>query len=188
MAPPIDLAKTSQYIDSLLESTLAASLKIDSLITFCAMQSKSPRWEEIRGIDWPSALAHLRKYVSRSVELMPGDINSLYAGIGTYSDIAGSDFCDFYLAGSPDYAGFDQEIEWALALTWHQAPSESPALKEMYQIAYRPGDGRLGNDCEYPVALGFVNFGFRDALELLPNTIQCVAAGFDNGDFLFPKR
>lgn len=184
----MDMATTSQYINELLGSSLAASSKIDSLITFCAKQLKSPRWDEISRIDWSGAFAEMKNYVSRSAELLPTGINALYAGIGTYSDIAGIDFCDFYLAGSPNYAGFDPEIEWALDLTWNQAPSENPALKEMYRIAYRRGDGKLGNNCEYPLALGFVNFGLRDALDLLPDTIQCVAAGFDSGDFLFPKR
>jgi hypothetical protein len=92
---------------------------------------------------------------------------------------------------SPDFD--EQDIDWASELhtTTDSNYLNSKVLHELYARAYRDGEGALGNDAEYPLALAY---GAMAAIQSLQgagqlaaglSSIQGAAAGYDSGDFLF---
>ena len=184
----MDLAKTFGVIEGLLDADNDAISKINTLIDKCSVDFKSERWNDIRGIDWGKGFDELGSYVSNCVTNMGPDTNAIYVGISNYQNMYGDDVADFYLAGSTKFTTFDPEINWAYNLSWYADPSDNSALSDMYQIAYMDGEDKLGNNCEYPIALGFVTFGLKEKLGLFSANIKCIVGGFDSGDFLFIKK
>jgi hypothetical protein len=113
----------------------------------------------------------------------------LYFGLFNPMDEDGEAVADLYVAG-----GIRDTADWLSSVSEHWFPegryARSELLARAYDLAYA-ADGRLENEAEYPVVLGFGVFAAKHLSQALAPQLLAggrselwVAAGFDSGDVL----
>lgn len=185
MATPekLDLAEATQRMTQLVCRKLSFSAAMRALVDWCAEQRPHPDWAPLRDVDFSAELRRLRAWLDDVLSNEPPDttITGIYFGLfnPTYSGVTTA---DLYIAG-----GVVSDGEWLPKVRNHWWPerryARSKLLAHLYGVAYRSERG-LGNDAEYPLALGFAALAAKHLASALPVKNALITAGFDSGDVL----
>lgn len=187
-----DYEKLFAKIIEAVEGRKSVTQRMQVVIDECSRQKPHPDWALFEQIDFESDAAAIHDWLSVAFDNQQDAtaMHGLWFGLVNTSDgiITTS---DMYVGCSPDFD--EQDIDWASEL--HTITDSnylnSKVLHELYARAYRDGEGALGNDAEYPLALAY---GAMAAIQSLQgagqlaaglSSIQGAAAGYDSGDFLF---
>ena len=179
----LDLAEAADRITKLVRRDLTLGAAMRELIDWCAKRRPHRDWQPLRDLDFAAELRRLRSWCHNVISEEPPDasITGIYFGLfnPTYSSVT---VADLYVAG-----GVVSDGEWIPAVRNHWWPerryARSQLLAQLYRVAYRSARG-LGNDAEYPLALGFAVLAAKQLAPALPRKNVVIAAGFDSGDIL----
>jgi hypothetical protein len=169
------------------------------LITQCEVAHPHPDWAKLRPLPYGD-VEDLEVWLNFLFEEQPPDfpLKGLWFGLCNPVRGKGNAVADLRVSGAKAYDPTD--CEWAVNAPWQPGAcyAESDVLADIYRIAYRRGaseeerKGRLGNNAEYPLCLGYAAFALREVFadSLSPEPILGesdsvgVMVGFDSGDFL----
>ena len=184
-----DITELWELITGLVAAPGDITRRMRKLIDFCASALPHDQWTTLRGIDfdmdnsrhsaWRADLYAVATTGEKPRGLWFGLANPVRNGNATL---------DIYCAARPN---FDSDgIAWAQHIDRSAVRFlGSRVLAEIYSSAYATQDS-LGNEAEYPLALGFGAMTARAVLEAGPLTasldqIAGAAIGFDSGDFMY---
>jgi hypothetical protein len=169
------------------------------LISQCEAALPHPDWAQLRALPYDD-LHELEAWLNFLFEEQAPSfpLKGLWFGLCNPVRGKGNPVADVRVSGATSYNPTD--CEWAVNAPWTPGAcyAESDVLGEVYRIAYRRGasedeqKGRLGNNAEYPLCLGYAAFALRELLadQVSPELILGdsdsvgVMVGFDSGDFL----
>lgn len=197
---PLDLGRMHAWIVAELAAERPVAESMARLIDECEAAHPHADWPRFRELDYAD-LTNVVEWIEAPFEFEPPEcrLRGLWFGLhNPYSD-DGTPVIDLRVSGSARYDPADVNLGWAVRPEWEPeyAGAGSAVLAEIYRIAYRPKasaeerKGRLSDDAEYPLCLGYGAFAVRDALGQVDAALLLghadslgVAVGFDSGDFV----
>ena len=187
---PYDIAELFARIVSLVADERPISVRMQSLIDYCASAHLYPSWPMLCDISFDADTSRAVRWLSGFAKGAPPALKARGLWFGLNNPIVdGMPGADIYVASGPYYAS--DNIDWALELNY--APParylRSQVLSEIYAISYS-GVDPLGNDAEYPLNLaygGIITAYALSAFKLPPPLDQVAGAamGYDSGDCLY---
>ena len=183
--PELDLAESFDLIQEVVRNETPVSRGMQDLIRWCSARRPHRDWERLGRIRWEEDVQRLARWLESVLRDEPPapTITGLWFGIFN-PVVEDSASADLYVAGNP-YSG---DPDWAVAPAWEAPAARSAALAEIYKVAW-DGDEALGNDAEYPLALGYAALAVRTLAATLNRTIllgstqgRTFEVGFDSGD------
>jgi hypothetical protein len=183
--PRIDLGESFNFIQEMVRNETPVSQGMRELIAWCSARRPHRDWDRLGRIRWGRDVQHLARWLESLLRDQPPAAKITGLWFGLFNPIVkGSASADLRVAGNP-YAA---DPDWACAPAWKAPAAGSAALAKMYKLAY-DGDEALGNDAEYPLALGYAALAVRMLAATLDRTILIGSAqsrtfevGFDSGD------
>ena len=157
--PELDLAESFDLIQEMVRNETPVSQGMQDLIRWCSARRPHRDWGRLGRIRWEEDVQRLARWLESVLRDEPPapTVTGLWFGIFN-PVVEDSASADLYVAGNP-YSG---DPDWAVAPAWEAPAARSAALAEIYKLAY-DGDEALGNDAEYPLALGVCRPGRADA-------------------------
>lgn len=165
------------------------------LIERCAASVPHKDWALFRELDYERGSLEIVEWLPSALQADPPKvrISGLWFGLFKPVDEEGRPRTDLYVAGSTRYERADSELNWAVRCEYQPRPmgARSSILESIYEFSYGRVNG-LGNDAEWPLAMGFAVISVRAAvtmlgkraLSALHSDIVGIATGFDDGDAL----
>ncbi len=196
----VDLGQMHGWIVDELTRDRPVSESMASLIDQCSAAHPHPDWAKLRALPYAD-LSELHDWVQRPFSEEPPEklLKGLWFGLFNPCPDGHTPVADIYVCGSKRFDPDPDDNSWAVDPDWWPATryANSTVLYDIYRIAYRQGSPSpdqnecLGNDAEYPLALGYGVFAIRELLgqiepQLLLGRADSfgVAVGFDSGDFV----
>lgn len=195
----LQLSEMFDWITKELARQRPVTESMSTLIDQCESAHPHADWEKLRTLPY-AEVESLAGWLEAQFREDPPDImlKGLWFGLCNPHRGRGNPVADLRVSGAEQ---FDPTgCDWAVNAPWWPMAryAQSEALAEVYRIAYRRGaseedrNGRLGNDAEYPLCLGYGAFALRQVFAeyLSPAPILGesesvgVMVGFDSGDFL----
>lgn len=194
----ISLGAMFRWIRAELPSGRPVGESMADLITQCELAHPHSDWEQLRPLpyddtdplyDWLDS-----QFVAKTPTVL---LKGLWFGLCNPIRGRNNPVADVRVSGAEKYDPTD--CEWAVNAPWSPEAwyAESDVLADIYRIAYRRAaseevrKGRLGNNAEYPLCLGYAAFALREVFtHLYPASVLGesnsvgVMVGFDSGDFL----
>lgn len=196
----LDLGQMHGWIVGELARGRPMVVSISALIDQCEAGRPHPDWAKLRAL--PCAdLSPMFDWVQKPFREEPpaAPLRGLWFGLFNPCRDGRTPVADIYVCGSERFEPDPQDDSWAVGPDWWPEARDafSSVLAEIYRIAYRQGasvteqKGRLGNDAEYPLCLGYGAFAVRELLARVEPSLILgkseslgVAVGFDSGDFV----
>ncbi len=183
--PNLDLAKSFERIKLMVTNKASVPVGMQDLICWCAERHPHKDWQRLAAIRWDEDLCRLAVWLDFVLRDQPPQRTITGLWFGLFNPVVEEGAAaDLYVAGNP----YDADGEWAVSPRWVAPAARSIALAEMYRIAYENKKG-LGNDAEYPLALGYAALAVRTLGTALNRRVllgkapsRTLEVGFDSGD------
>ncbi len=195
----IDFARIHAWIIKQVECNLCLEESMERLVDLCESMFPHPDWRQLGNINF-SDLSTLIHWIEKLNRFEPPDqaLNGLWFGLANPTTDRGEVVADLYVSGSTHFVADEQDLDWAMNPQWYPRDgfANSSVLASIYRIAYpsvanQPSVPKpLGNNAEYPMALGYGVFAVHEILRRVDVTSWNrsepigVAVGFDGGDFV----
>jgi hypothetical protein len=196
----LDLGQIHEWIKSELASGRPVEESMASLIVQCEAARPHPDWAALRALPYAD-LSPLLEWVQRPFREEPPELplKGLWFGLFNPCPDGRTPVADVYVCGSERFDPDPDDNSWAIGPDWWPdlRYANSAVLADIYRIAYGHGPGmfdpkgRLANDAEYPLVLGYGALAVNDLLrQIAPALILGqsdavgIAVGFDSGDFI----
>lgn len=178
-----------------LSSRRCVSESMHRLTNECEHQRPDSAWHKFYPLPYDDTTA-LQAWLMRAFQQEPPSVvlRGLWFGLSNYLDEDRKPFTDLSMCGSTRFDSNPEDNSWAGSAEWYPKDrfAKSTILAELYRLAY---DGRLGNDAEYSLCLGYSAFAVSAALNAIAPVLGLessseigIAVGFDDGDFLLLGR
>ena len=196
----LDLAQSHGWIVAELALGRPVTESMAALIDRCEAARPHPDWAGLRALPYDD-LAPMLEWVRQPFceEPPAAPLKGLWFGLFNPCRDGRTPVADIYVCGSERFDPDPHDNSWAVSPEWwpNARHANSVVLSDIYRIAYRQGarvaeqKGCLGNDAEYPLALGYGAFAVRELIgQIEPSLVLGrsdslgVAVGFDSGDFV----
>ncbi|MFO0906965.1 MAG: hypothetical protein U0794_01145 [Isosphaeraceae bacterium] len=200
----LDIGLAYQWVVEELARERRVAEAMSALIDQCEAERPHPDWASLRALPFDD-LSPLRKWLESPFLEEPSAVplQGLWFGLFNPCPDGRTPVADIYVCGSTRFDPDPDDNHWAVGPEWwpNARYAHSAVLADLYRIAYRQGrpaaeqKGCLGNDAEYPLALGYGAFAVRELLGQVETSLLLgrsdslgVAVGFDSGDFVLLGR